>query len=87
MLLFLMVVRLVAQGNLFLAELLEQFAVRSLSARRAGQHGVVLEDPAHVVEQLGGGQKRIGTVVVVEVVQKELPVLVSLCRRPTELAV
>ena len=73
-----MVIRLVAHGDLLLTDLLEQFAIRSLTARRAGRNGVVLKDPAHVVEQLGGREEHIRAVVVIEVIQKELGVLVSL---------
>ena len=73
-----MVIRLVAHGDLLLTDLLAQFAICSLTARRAGRNGVVLKDPAHVVEQLGSRQEHIGTAVVIEVVQEELGVLVSL---------
>ena len=65
-------------GVPFLTDLLAQFAIRSLTARRARRNGVVLKDPAHVVEQLGGRQEHIGTAVVIEVVQEELGVLVPL---------
>ena len=77
-LLLLMVIRLVAHGDLFLTDLLEQFTVCSVTARRAGRNGVVLKDPAHVVEQFGGREEHIRTVVVIEVIQKELGVLISL---------
>ena len=77
-LLLLMVIRLVAQGNLFLTDLLEQFTVCSVTARRAGRNGVVLEYPAHVVEQFGDREEHIGAAVVIEVIQKELGVLISL---------
>ena len=73
-----MVIRPVAHGDLLLADLLAQFAVRSLTARRAGRNRVVLEYPAYVVEQLGGREEHIGAVVVIEVIQKELGVLISL---------
>lgn len=73
-----MVIRLVAHGDLLLTDLLEQFTVCSVTARRAGRNGVVLKDPAHVVEQLGGREEHIGAVVVIEVIQKELGILVSL---------
>ena len=63
-----MIIRLVAQGDLLLTDLLEQFTVCSVTARRAGRNGVVLKNPAHVVEQFGGREERIGTVVVIEVV-------------------
>ena len=74
----LMVIRLVAHGDLLLTDLLAQFAVRSVAAQRAGRNGVVLKDPAHVVEQFGGREEYIGTVIIIEVVQKELGVLISL---------
>ena len=80
-----MVIRLVAHGDLLLADLLEQFTVRSVAARRAGRNGVALKDPAHVVEQSGGRQEHIGLVGIVEVVHKELCILVSLFCRFTEI--
>ena len=73
-----MIIRLVAHGDLLLTDLLAQFTVRSVTARRAGRNGVVLKDPAHVVEQFGGREEHIGTAVVIEVIQEELGVLVSL---------
>ena len=63
-LLLLMVIRLVAQGNLFLTDLLEQFTVCSVTARRAGRNGVVLEYPAHVVEQFGDREEHICLCVI-----------------------
>ena len=77
-LLLLMVIRLVAHGDLLLADLLEQFAVRSLTARRAGRNGVVLKDAPHVVEQLGSREEHIGTVIIIEVIQEKPGILVSL---------
>ena len=73
-----MVIRLVTHGDLLLADLLEQFTVRSVTARRAGRNGVVLKDPAHVVEQPGSREEHIGTAVVIDVIQEELGILVSL---------
>ena len=68
-LLLFMIIRLVAHGDLLLTDLLEQFAIRSVAARRAGRNGVVLKDSAHVVEQLGGREEHIGAAVVIEVIQ------------------
>ena len=68
----------VVEGDLLLTNLPEQFAVRSVAARRAGRNGVVLKDPAHVVEQFCGREQHIGTVVVMEVIQEKLCVLISL---------
>ena len=73
-----MVVRLVPHGDLLLTDLLEQFTVHSLAARRAGRNGAVLKDLAHVVEQLGGREEHIGTAAVMEVIQEELRVLIPL---------
>ena len=73
-----MVIRLVTHGDLLLPDFLKQLAVRSVAAWRAGRHGVVLKDPAHVVEQFCGREQHIGTMVVMEVIQEELGVLISL---------
>ena len=73
-----MIIRLVAQGDLLLTDLLEQFTVRSLTARRARRNGVVLKNPAHVVEQPGSREEHIGIAVVIDVIQEELGILVSL---------
>ena len=77
-LLLLMVIRLVAHGDLLLADLLEQFTVYSVTARRAGRNGVVLKNPAHVVEELGGREEHIRAAVIIEVVQEKLGILISL---------
>ena len=52
---------------------------RERRSRRGGRrHGVILKYLPQVVEQLGGRQEHIGAVVVMEVLQEELGVLVSL---------
>lgn len=73
-----MVVRLVPQSNALLLDLPPILAVCPLVCRRTGRHGVVLENPAHVVEQVCDGKEHIGPVAVVKVLQKELRILVSL---------
>ena len=83
----LMIIRLVAHGNLLLTDLLAQFAICSVAARRARRNGVILKDPAHVMEQLGGREEHIGLAAVIEVIQKELGVLISLGRGFPEPAV
>ena len=55
LLLQLMIVRLVAEGDAFLPQLRQPLAV-DLNAVGSGSRGVVPEDIAHVVEQPGGGQ-------------------------------
>ena len=55
LLLQLMVVRLVAEGDALLPQLRQPLAV-DLNAVGSGSRGVVPEDIAHVVEQPGGGQ-------------------------------
>ena len=74
----LVVIRFMPHSNTLLLYLLAVLPVCPLTGRRAGRHGVVLEDPAHVVEQICDRQKHIGPVAVVEVIQKKLSVLVSL---------
>ena len=82
-LLLLMVIRLVAHRNLLLLDLPPEFSIHLLTRRDCRRHGVVLEDPAHVVEQACDGKEHIGPVAVVKVIQKELCILVSLgCRLP-----
>ena len=73
-----MIIRLVAHGDFLLTDLLEQFAIHSLTARRAGRNGVVLKDPAHVVEQFSGREEYIRAAVIIDVIQEELGVLISL---------
>lgn len=77
-LLFRVIVRLVAHGDLLGPDLLAQLSVYAMPHRVGGRDGVVLKDPAQVVEQSGGGQEDIGTASIVEVIQKELGVLISL---------
>ena len=78
-----MVVRLVSHGDLLRPDLSEQLSVHAMSRRGGRRHGVILKYLPQVVEQLGGRQERIGAVVVMEVLQEELGVLVSLgCRFP-----
>ena len=55
LLLQLMIVRLVAEGDAFLPQLRQPLAV-DLNAVGSGSRGVVPEDIAPVVEQPGGGQ-------------------------------
>ena len=55
LLLQLMVVRLVAEGDALLPQLRQPLAV-DLNAVGSGSRGVVPKDIAHVVEQPGGGQ-------------------------------
>ena len=74
----LIVIWLVAQGDLFLLNLSPELSIHSLARRGGRRHGVVLKDSAHVVEELGGRKEHIGTVVVIEMIQKELGVLISL---------
>ena len=82
-----MVIRLVAHRNLLLLDLPPEFSIHLLTRRDCRRHGVVLEDPAHVVEQICDGKKHIGPVAIVEVIQKKLGVLISLGRGLPEPAV
>ena len=56
------VVRLVAHGDLLRPDLSEQLSVHTMSRRCGRRHGVVLEYLPQVVKQLGGGQKHMRTV-------------------------
>ena len=74
----LVIIRLMPHSDTLLLQLLPVLSIRLLTGRRAGRDGVVLEDPAHVMEQFCDGKEHIGPVAIVEVIQKELGVLVSL---------
>ena len=77
-----MVVRLVALGDLLLPQLSEPLAV-DLDAAGAGLgDGVVLEHPAHVIEQPRHRQHRVGRTLFLPVIQKVPGVFVPLLRRP-----
>jgi len=46
--------------------------------RSDGRYGILLKNPAQVVEQLGGREEHIRAVIVTEMLQEELGVFVSL---------
>lgn len=76
--LLLVVIRLVAQGDALLLQLLQPFPV-DLNTSGAGlRDGVVPEDPAHVMEQPGHCQHRRGRTVFLQMVQKVLCILTAL---------
>ena len=77
-LLILMVVRLVAHGDLLGPDLLTQLPVYAVPHRSDGRYGILLKNPAQVVEQLGGREEHIRAVIVTEMLQEELGVFVSL---------
>ena len=74
----LVVVRLVAHRNLLLLDLPPEFSIHLLAHWDGGRHRVVLEDPAHVVEQLSDRQHYRGRAEIVPLLQKELSILISL---------
>ena len=76
-----MVIRLVAHGNAFLLKLPPVFSANVLSHRDGGRHRVLPEDLTQVVEQSGGRQGHIGPARLIEVLRKEVGILVSLFRR------
>ena len=73
-----MVVRLVAHGDLLLLDLPPEFSIHLLARRDNERHGVVLEDPAHVIEQPGDRQHHRGRSEIVSLLQEELSILISL---------
>lgn len=73
-----MIVRLVAEGNSLIAELLQPLFVDSESNVTRFRQRVVAEDICHVVEQAGGCEQDGGRLNAVDVVQQELRVSVSL---------
>ena len=77
-LLLLMIVLFVAMDETLLPQLLTALAVDVGEPRAALRQGVVLEDPAHVVEQAGNCQHDRGRSNIIVPLQKELGVLISL---------
>ena len=73
-----MVIRLVAHRNLLLLDLPPEFSVHLLARRDGGRHRVVLEDPAHVVEQLSDRQYHRGRAEIVSLLQEELSIKLPL---------
>ena len=80
-----MVVRLVAHGNLLFLDFPPQFSVHLLAQRSGRRHRVVTKDLTQVMEQSSGRQKHIGPARLIEVLQEEGGVLVSLFRRFIEI--
>ena len=73
-----MVIRFVAHSNLLLLDLPPELSIHLLTYWGGGRHGVVLKDPAHVVEQAGNCQHDRGRSNIIVPLQKELGVLISL---------
>ena len=73
-----MVIRLVAHSNLFLLDLPPELSIHLLTYWDGGRHGVVLKDPAYVVEQLSDRQHHRGRAEIVSLLQEELSILISL---------
>ena len=80
-----MIVRLVAHGDLLFLDFPPQLSVHPLSHRGGGGYRVVTKDLTQMVEQPGGGQEYIGPARLIEVLQKEVGVLVSLAGRLAEI--
>ena len=75
-----MVIRLVTHSDLLLLDLPPEFSIHLLAHWDGGRHRVVLEDPAHVVEQLSDRQHHRGRAEMVSLFQEELSILISLDR-------
>ena len=80
-----MVIRLVAHGDLLFLDFPPQLSVHPLSHRSGRRHRVVTKDLTQMVEQPGGGQEYIGPARLIEVLQKEVGVLVYLAGRLAEI--
>ena len=80
-----MVIRLVAHGDLLFLDFPPQLSVHPLSHRSGGRYRVVTKDLTQMVEQSGGRQEHIGPAHLIEVLQKEVGVLISLFRRFIEI--
>ena len=73
-----MVIRLVAHRNFLLLDLSPEFSIHLLASRDSGRHRVILEDPAHVVEQLSDRQHHRGRAEIVSLLQEELSIRIPL---------
>ena len=69
---------LVAHGDLLFLDFPPQLSVHPLSHRSGRRHRVVTKDLTQMVEQPGSRQEHIGPARLVEVLQKEVGVFVSL---------
>ena len=72
-----MVIRFVAHSEFLCLDFSSQFAVHLQAGAGSGQR-VILEDPAHVVEQVSDRQHNRGWTEVILPFQEELRVLVPL---------
>ena len=79
-----MVIRLVAHSDLLLLDLPPEFSIHLPARRDGGRHGIVLEDPAHVVQQAGDCQHDGWRMEVTLTFQEEQSVLVPLNGGATE---
>ena len=73
-----MIIRLVAQGDTLLLQFLQPLAIDLDTAGAGFGNGVVLEYPAHMMEQPGHSQHRRGRTVFLQMVQEVLRILVVL---------
>ena len=73
-----MVICFMPHGDLLGPDLLTQLPVYAVPHRSDGRYGILLKNPAQVVEQLGGREEHIRAVIVTEMLQEELGVFVSL---------
>ena len=73
-----MIVSLVAHGHALFGETLPAFGVDADAVGIVGRLGIITEDPAHVMEQFGRCQHDGRISELVEAVEKELGVLITL---------
>ena len=74
-----MVIGFVAHGDLLLPELRQPLSVDLDTTRDGRSWRLLLENTAHVMEQLGDGQHDQGRFQVIPAIQEKLSVLISLC--------
>ena len=74
-----MIVRLVAYGVFLFPELRQPLSVDMDTTRDGRSWRLLLENTAHVMEQLGDGQHDQGRFQVIPAIQEKLSVLISLC--------
>ena len=74
----LVIVRLMTHGDFLFSDSCHELPVNLDAAVDGGRRCLVLEDPAHMVEETGGGQHDRGWLQTVPAVQEELSVSITL---------
>lgn len=75
---FFMIIRFVPHGDFLLSDFCHEFSVNLDAAWNSGRRCLLLEDPAHVVEEMSGRQHNRGRFQAVPTAKKKLSVAVAL---------